>query len=60
MSCGVGCRLSWDPAMLWLQHRLAAVALIQSLAWEPPCALGAALKSKQKQKQYDVIKKKKI
>ena len=27
--------------------RPAAVALIQPLAWEPPCALGAALKTKQ-------------
>ena len=30
--------------MLWLWHRLAAVALIQSLAWEPPYAVGVALK----------------
>ena len=29
-----------------LGHRCVAVALIQPLAWEPPYALGAALKSK--------------
>ena len=33
--------------MLWLWHRLAAVASIRPLAWEPPpYAVGAALKSK--------------
>ena len=35
-----------DPALLWLWYRLAAVALIQPLAWELPYATGAALKSK--------------
>ena len=25
-----------DPALLWLWRRLAATALIQPLAWEPP------------------------
>ena len=30
--------------LLWLWCRLAARALVQSLAWEPPCAVGAALK----------------
>ena len=38
-------------ALLWLWRRPAAVALIQSLAWEPPCAMGAALKSKKKKKK---------
>ena len=45
MSCGVGHRRSWDPALLWLWHRPAAVALIQPLAWELPYATGAAIKS---------------
>ena len=45
MSCGVGCRCSSDPPLLWLWHRLVAVALIRSLAWEPPYAAGVALKS---------------
>ena len=35
-----------DPALLWLWHRLAAVPPIQPLAWDPPYAAGAALKSK--------------
>ena len=44
MSCGVSRRHGSHPALLWLWHRLAATALIQPLAWEPPYALGAALK----------------
>ena len=41
---GIGCRRGLDPALLWLWHRPAAIALIQPLAWEPPYAMGAALK----------------
>ena len=44
MSCCVGCRCGWDPALLWLWCRLAAAALIQPLAWELPYAMSAALK----------------
>ena len=44
------CRLSSDPALLWLWHRPAAAAPIRPLAWEPPCATGAALKTKIKTK----------
>ena len=44
MSCGVGCRCGSDPSLLWLWHRLVATALIRLLAWEPPYAMGAALK----------------
>ena len=33
-----------DPALLWLWRRPAAVAPIRLLAWEPPYAVGAALK----------------
>ena len=44
MSCGVGCRCDSDSALLWLWHEPEAIALIQPLAWEPPYALGAALK----------------
>ena len=46
MSCGVGCRHGSDLALLWLWHRLAAIAPIQPLAWELPYVEGAALKSK--------------
>ena len=49
MSCGVGCRRYLDLALLWLWCRPAATALIRPLAWEPPFAMGAALKDKSKQ-----------
>ena len=50
VSCGVGHRHGSDPALLWLW--LAAVALIQPLAWELPYAAGMALK-RQKKKRID-------
>ena len=34
--------------MLWLWRRLAATAPIRPLAWEPPYAVGVALKSKKR------------
>ena len=40
-----------DPALLWLWCRLAAVAPIRPLAWEPPCAMGAALKAREKKER---------
>ena len=43
MTCGVG-RRQLRSELLWLWCRPAAVALIQPLAWEPPHAVGAALK----------------
>ena len=46
MSCGIGHRCGSDPTLLWLWHRPAVTARIQPLAWEPPCAPSAALKSK--------------
>ena len=46
MSSVVGPRHGWDPKLLWLRHRLAAIAPSGPLAWEPPYAAGAALKSK--------------
>ena len=51
MSCGVDCRHSLDLALLQLWHRLAAIAPIRPLAWEPPYAMGAALKKKQLNKK---------
>ena len=42
MSCGVGCRHSSDPTLLWLWCRPVATAPIGPLAWEPPYAAGAA------------------
>ena len=50
MSCGVGCRHGLDLALVWLWCRLAAMAAIRPLAWEPPCTGGVALK-KQKEKK---------
>ena len=32
LSCGIGCRLGSDPALLWLWCRMAAAALIRLLA----------------------------
>ena len=43
--------------MLWLWCRLAAVALILPLAWEPPYAVGEALKRQQQQQQQQQKKK---
>ena len=40
-----------DLALPWLWHRLAAAALVRSLAWELPYATGAALKKEKKKKQ---------
>ena len=34
MSYGVGGRHGLDPVLLWLWHRLVAVAPIRPLAWE--------------------------
>ena len=51
MSYGVVCRCGLDLALPWLWYGLAAVALIESLAWEPPYARNVALKSKKKKKK---------
>jgi len=42
VGCGVGCRCSLDPTLLWPWCGLQL--LLDPLAWEPPCATGAALK----------------
>ena len=45
-----------DPVLLWLWCRLAATTPIGPLAWEPPCAVGMALKrQKDKTKQNKSI-----
>ena len=46
VSCSVSHRDDSDPALLWVWRRLAAAALIDSLAWELPFAVGAVLKRK--------------
>ena len=50
LPCGVGGRYGSDPKLLWLWRRPAATAPIQPLAWEFPCAVGAALKRQKKGK----------
>ena len=51
LSCGLDCRCSLDPALLWLWCRPVATAPIQPLAWEPPYATGVALEKAKKQKK---------
>jgi len=48
MSCSVGLRCGLHLALLWLWHRVAAAAPIQTLAWELPCAEDVALKRQKK------------
>ena len=50
MNCGVGPRRGSDPVSLWLCSRLAAVAPIQPLAWEPPYAAVVAPSPKEAKK----------
>ena len=52
MNCGVDRRHGSDLALLWLWCRLAATALIQPLAWEPPNAMGVALKRPKTKKKF--------
>ena len=54
MSCGVVRRRSLDLVLLWLWCRPVATAPIHPLAWEPPYAVGVALK---RQKEKKIIKK---
>ena len=46
-----------DPVLLWLWCRLAAAAPIRLLAWELPCATGAALNKGKKEKKRKEKKK---
>ena len=50
MSCGIGHKRGSDLGWRWLW--LAAVALIGSLAWEPPYAVGAALEMTKKNPKH--------
>ena len=58
VSCSVSHRPGSDPVLLWLWHRLVAMAPIGPLAWEPPHATGAALEKGKKTKK-DKKKRKK-
>ena len=55
MSCGVGQRLGLDPALLWLWSRPEVIAPVRPLAWEPPCAMGAALEKEEKKNAEIII-----
>ena len=51
MGRGVPHRYWLDPVLLWLWYRLAAVAPVQTLAWELPYAAHVALKRKNKKEK---------
>ena len=59
MSGGVGRRHSSDLAFLWLWHR-PATALIGPLAWEPPFAMGMAVKGQKTKDKKKKIKRRNI
>ena len=52
LSCGVGHRCCSDLVLLWPWHKPVATDPIRPLAWEPPFAVGAALK---KEKHHAII-----
>ena len=53
MNCSVGHRLSLAPKLLWLWCGPAAAAPVGPLVWELPCAVGVALKNKNKNRQIE-------
>ena len=53
VSCGVGCRRDLDLALLWLWHRLAAIAPIGPLVWNlhmPQCGPKKTKKKREREK----------
>ena len=50
----MGRRHGSGVALLWLWHRLAAIALIRPLTWEPPYATGAALEKAKKNERKEI------
>ena len=50
VSCDAGHRHGSYLALLWLWYRPVATALIRSLTWEPPYAMGAVLEKTKKKK----------
>ena len=59
MTCDVGHRCGSHPTLLWLWRGLAATALIGTLAWESPYAVGMALEKTKRQKKNQKTKNKK-
>ena len=54
-SYAVGGRHGSDPMLLWLWCKLAAVAPVRPLAWEPPCAESTVLKRQKTKKDCKEI-----
>ena len=55
VSCSVGHRRCSGPALLWLWCRPAAAAPIGPLAWEPPYAVGVALKRRKRKTKSSLM-----
>ena len=55
VSCGVGHGRGSDLELLWLWHRLASVAPIRPLAWEPPYCQWCSPKKTKRQKKKSFI-----
>ena len=55
LCCGVGHRGGLELALLWLWHKPVATDPIQTLAWEPSYAMGAALKSQKRPKKFNLL-----
>ena len=51
MSCCVGHRCGYNPALLWLWGKPLATVPNGPLAWEPPDVMNAALKRQKKKKK---------
>ena len=53
MNCGVRCRHSSDPTLLWLWCKPATLALIGSLGWELPYVTNVPSPQKEKKKEKE-------
>ena len=51
MSCGIGRRHGSYPELLWLWCRPEATVPIGPLVWEPPYAMGVALKDRKTERK---------
>ena len=56
VSCGVDCRCSSDPALLWLWYRPAATAPIGPLTWESSMCHGCGPKKTERPKKKKCYK----
>ena len=51
VSCGVGRKRIWNPTLLWLWYRPAAMAPIWPLAWEFPYDVNVVLKRRKEKRK---------